>query len=160
MVLYFDDFKVSKSLKKKIDSNIFEIKFDTNFKEVITKCAKVKRSYTDHTWIQDEIIEAYYELYLQGYAHSFESYFDGELVGGGYGVVMGDIFCGESMFSLKADASKVALFYLVQRLKQKNFQLIDTQVPNDHLRSLGAKEIERNHFIRLLKSALENPLKF
>ncbi len=160
MVLYLDDFKVSKSLKKKIDQNIYEIKFDTNFKEVIYNCAKVKRNYTDHTWIQDEIIEAYYELHLQGYAHSFESYFDGELVGGGYGVVMGDIFCGESMFSLKADASKVALFYLIQRLKQKNFQLIDTQVPNDHLRSLGAKEIERNHFLKLLKSALENPLEF
>jgi leucyl/phenylalanyl-tRNA--protein transferase len=134
MVMFLDDFKVSKSLSKTIKKQIYEIKFDADFKSVVKHCAKVKRNYTNHTWIQEEIIEAYYKLHLQGYAHSFESYCDGELVGGGYGVVIGDIFCGESMFSLKTDASKVALYHLVQKLKKQNFKLIDCQVPNDHLK--------------------------
>ena len=155
MVMFLDDLKVSKSLSKTIKKNIYEIKFDSDFKSVVTHCAKVKRNYTDHTWIQEEIIEAYYELHLQGYAHSFESYFDGELVGGGYGVVVGDIFCGESMFSLKTDASKVALYHLVQKLKKQNFKLIDCQVPNDHLKSLGAKELSRSKFLDVLREATQ-----
>ena len=157
---FLDDFKVSKSLSKTIQKNIFEIKFDNDFKSVVTHCANVKRNYTDHTWIQDEIIEAYYELHLQGYAHSFESYFEGELVGGGYGVVIGNIFCGESMFSLKTDASKVALYHLVQKLKKQNFKLIDCQVPNDHLKSLGAKEVSRSKFLDMLKEATQNYTEF
>lgn len=160
MVMFLDDFKVSKSLSKTIQKNIFDIKFDYDFKAVVTNCAKVKRNYTDHTWIQDEIIEAYYELHLQGYAHSFESYFEGELVGGGYGVVIGNIFCGESMFSLKTDASKVALYHLVQKLKKQNFKLIDCQVPNDHLKSLGAKEVSRSKFLDMLKEATQNYTEF
>lgn len=160
MVMFLDDFKVSKSLSKTIQKNIFEIKFDNDFKSVVTHCANVKRNYTDHTWIQDEIIEAYYELHLQGYAHSFESYFEGELVGGGYGVVIGNIFCGESMFSLKTDASKVALYHLVQKLKKQNFKLIDCQVPNDHLKSLGAKEVSRSKFLDILKEATQNYTEF
>lgn len=160
MVMFLDDLKVSKSLSKTIKKNIYEIKFDSDFKSVVTHCAKVKRNYTDHTWIQEEIIEAYYELHLQGYAHSFESYFDGELVGGGYGVVVGDIFCGESMFSLKTDASKVALYHLVQKLKKQNFKLIDCQVPNDHLKSLGAKELSRSKFLDVLREATQTYIDF
>ncbi|QOG11785.1 leucyl/phenylalanyl-tRNA--protein transferase [Arcobacter sp. FWKO B] len=156
MVMFLEDFKVSISLNKTIKKNIFEVKFDTNFKEVMINCAKVKRNYTDHTWIQDEIIDAYYELHLNGYAHSFESYYNGELVGGGYGIVIGDIFCGESMFSLKTDASKVAFYYLVEKLKQNSFSMIDCQIPSDHLKSLGAKTISRNNFLNILKKSLTN----
>lgn len=160
MVLYLDDFKVSKSLRKKIEKSTYKIKFNSNFKEVIINCAKVKRSYTDHTWIQDEIVEAFCNLHNQGYAHSFESYFEGKLVGGGYGLVMGDIFCGESMFSFENDASKVALYHLVQLLKKLQFSFIDCQVPSDHLKSLGAKEISRNNFLKKLQNSLQNPKDF
>jgi leucyl/phenylalanyl-tRNA--protein transferase len=160
MVMFLDEIKVTNSLSKTIKQQVYDIKFDADFKSVVKNCAKVKRNYTDHTWIQEEIIEAYYELYLQGYAHSFESYFEGELVGGGYGVVIGEIFCGESMFSLKTDASKVALYHLIQKLKKQNFKLIDCQVPNDHLKSLGAKAIDRNQFLKLLKDSLESTVTF
>lgn len=159
-VLFLDNFKISKSLAKTIKKGIFEIKFDINFRCVIENCQKVQRNYTDHTWIQDEIIEAYCTLFEVGIAHSFESYQDGELVGGGYGLVMGDIFCGESMFSYKNDASKVALHGLVERLKRNDFKMIDCQVPSEHLESLGAKSISRDHFLDILKNSFENPKEF
>lgn len=160
MVLFLEDFKVSKSLAKMIKKGIFEVRFDTNFRGVIENCKKVQRNYTEHTWIQDEIIEAYCELFEAGIAHSFEAYVDGELLGGGYGLVMGDIFCGESMFSYKNDASKVALSGLVERLTKKDFKMIDCQVPSEHLESLGAKIITRDNFLDILKNALENPKEF
>lgn len=160
MVLKLDAFKVSKSLAKTLKNNPFEIRFDTNFKETIKQCGKIKRNYTDHSWIQPEIIEAYNELFTLGYAHSFEAYLDDELVGGGYGVVIGDIFCGESMFAKKSNASKVALYYLIERLKAKGFWLIDCQVPSDHLRSLGAQNIKRDNFLDLIARALQNPREF
>ncbi len=160
MVLHLDQFKISKSLAKTIQKEIYEIKFDTNFRKVIENCKKVKRGYTDHTWIQDEIIDAYCALFDEGIAHSFEAYFEGELVGGGYGLVIGDIFCGESMFALKTDASKVALHSLVERLKSKNFQMIDCQVPSEHLISLGGSILPRDLFLDRLKNALEHPKEF
>jgi leucyl/phenylalanyl-tRNA--protein transferase len=160
MVLFLEDFKISKSLAKMIKKGIFEVRFDTNFRGVIENCKKVQRNYTEHTWIQDEIIEAYCELFEAGIAHSFEAYVDGELLGGGYGLVMGDIFCGESMFSYKNDASKVALSGLVERLTKKDFKMIDCQVPSEHLESLGAKIITRDNFLDILKNALENPKEF
>lgn len=114
----------------------------------------------DGTWLQDELIEAYTNLHNLGYAHSFESYYDGQLVGGGYGLVIGDMFCGESMFAKKSDASKVALYYLVQRLKKNGFSLLDCQTPTNHLQSLGAKCISRDEFLNRLSIAIENFPKF
>ncbi len=153
-ILNIDEFKISKSLQKTVNKDIYEVKFDTNFRAVIESCAKVKRKDSDHTWIQSELIEAYCELHKQGYAHSFESYLDGKLVGGGYGISLGGMFCGESMFTLKTDASKVAFVKLVEKLKSWEFDFIDAQIPTDHLRSFGAKEMSREVFLNSLKLTL------
>ncbi|MGA1932498.1 leucyl/phenylalanyl-tRNA--protein transferase [Arcobacter sp. YIC-464] len=159
MVLSLDDFKVSKSLTKTINKNIYEIKFDTNFEQTIIECANA-RKHKEGTWILDEVIEAYIKIHEMGFAHSFEAYENGQLVGGGYGINIGNIFCGESMFAKKSDASKVALFYLVERLKQKGFKYIDCQVPSSHLASLGAKNILRKDFLSLIENSISNPLEF
>lgn len=158
-ILKFDDFKISKSLKKTIDKNIFEIKFDNNFESVIKNCQNAPRN-SNKTWLNDEMIQTYIELHKMNFAHSFEAYFDGKLVGGGYGINIGNIFCGESMFSLKTDASKVALYHLIQRLKQNDFNFIDCQVPNEHLMSLGATTISRNEFLLEVQNSLNNPKEF
>ena len=134
--------------------------FDTNFQSVIEHCAKAKRVDEDGTWITDDMIEAYCELFHAGHAHSFESYFNGELVGGGYGVVIGNIFCGESMFTLKSDAGKVALVALVERLKQNGFSLIDSQIYTEHLSTFGAKNISRDEYLSYVQKALFNPRSF
>ena len=160
LILELDEFKVSKSLKKTINKNIFEIKFDENFKQTMLECKKINRINQNSTWILDEVVEAYYEIHKMGFAHSFEAYFNGELVGGGYGINIGNIFCGESMFSKKTDASKVALYYLVQRLKEKGFSLIDCQIPSSHLKSLGAKTISREKFLNLINISVQNPKEF
>lgn len=159
-VLELDEFKISKSLAKTLKKNIFQVKFNTNFEEVIRNCAKVKREDQDGTWITDSMIEAYCELHTLGHAHSFESYLDGELVGGGYGVSIGDIFCGESMFTLKNDASKVALVKLVKHLQKKGFWLIDSQIHTKHLMHFGAKEISRDMYLKYIQKALLNPKEF
>jgi leucyl/phenylalanyl-tRNA--protein transferase len=147
LVMYLDNFKCSKSLKKTISKGLFEVKIDTNFRSVMQKCSQVKRDGQNGTWIIDEVIDAYCELFEMGYAHSFESYFDGELVGGLYGISLGKAFFGESMFATKSDASKVAYAYLVEYLKKNSFDFIDCQVPTNHLKSLGAIEISRNRFL-------------
>ncbi|UTJ05942.1 leucyl/phenylalanyl-tRNA--protein transferase [Arcobacter roscoffensis] len=159
MVLELDEFKVSRSLAKTISKNIYEIKFDKNFEQTIIECANA-RKHKEGTWILDEVVEAYIKLHDMNFAHSFEAYFDGELVGGGYGINIGNIFCGESMFAKKSDASKVALFYLVQRLKKSGFKLIDCQVPSLHLESLGAKNISRKEFLSLVENSICNPKVF
>ena len=155
-VLELDEFKVSKSLRKTINKNLFEIKFDENFEQVMRDCKNINRVNQNGTWIQDDVIEAYVKIHEMGLAHSFEAYFDGELVGGGYGLNIGNIFCGESMFALKSDASKVALYYLVQRLKEKGFKLLDCQIPSPHLESLGGKIMPRPEFINMVKQSSEN----
>ena len=157
LILELDELKVSKSLKKTINKNIFEIKFDTNFREVMLECKKINRQNQNSTWIQDDLIDAYCKIHEMGFAHSFEAYFEGELVGGGYGINIGNIFCGESMFAKKSDASKVAFYYLVQRLKEKDFSLIDCQIPSSHLKSLGAKTISRESFLKLINISINNP---
>ncbi len=124
------------------------------------QCQKIKRENQKGTWINDEVVVAYTKIFEMGFAHSFESYLNGELVGGGYGLNIGDIFCGESMFAKKTDASKVALYYLVQRLKKQGFKLIDCQIPTPHLQSLGAKKISRNEFLEIVEKALINPKEF
>lgn len=156
-VLNLDEFKISKSLRKTIKKDIFEIRFDTNFKKVMHECKKIREGKDKKgTWILDEVINAYTKLHEMGLAHSFEAYYDGELVGGGYGVNIGNIFCGESMFAKKTDASKVALYHLIQRLKSKGFKMIDCQIPSAHLESLGAKEMHREDFLRLVKESTHN----
>lgn len=160
LVMELDEFKVSKSLAKAIKKEKFEVKFDENFTQVMIECKNIFRPTQDGTWLQDELIQAYTHLHEIGYAHSFESYYEGELVGGGYGLVIGDMFCGESMFAKKSNASKVALYHLVQRLKQKGFSLLDCQTPTEHLQSLGAKCISRNEFLDKLAKSIENFPKF
>ena len=153
MVLFFEDLKVSKSLKKIIDRKVFEITFNTAFREVITNCQEVKRSGQLGTWITDDMIHAYCKLHEAGMAQSVEVWENGQLVGGLYGIDLGHIFCGESMFSLRSNASKVAFVHLVAKLKEENYLLLDCQVFNPHLESLGAVEIDRDDFLMILKSA-------
>ena len=153
MVLFLEDLKVSKSLKKIIDRKVFEITFNTAFREVITNCQEVKRSGQLGTWITDDMIEAYCKLHEAGMAQSVEVWENGQLVGGLYGIDLGHIFCGESMFSLRSNASKVAFVHLVQKLKGEKYSLLDCQVFNPHLESLGAVEIDRDDFLMILNSA-------
>ena len=148
LIMELDDFKLSRSLKKSMKK--FHYKFDGNFIEVIKQCSSVKRENQNGTWIQDEIIEAYSVLHDMDMAHSIESYQDGKLVGGLYGVVVGKVFCGESMFSLVNDASKSAYAMLVKHLKFWGYDFIDCQVPTEHLKSLGAKEVTREYFLSRL----------
>ncbi|MCT7550169.1 leucyl/phenylalanyl-tRNA--protein transferase [Aliarcobacter butzleri] len=153
MVLYPENFKVSKSLRKSITNKGFVVKSNENFEEVIRSCAKIKRKHEDGTWISEEFIKAYTNLHELDIAFSIECYLKDELVGGLYGVLIGDIFCGESMFSLVPDASKVAFYHLCQQAKQNGIKIIDCQVYNDHLASLGAFEITRNEYFNLLKDS-------
>ncbi|TKI68210.1 leucyl/phenylalanyl-tRNA--protein transferase [Sulfurimonas crateris] len=149
LIMELDDFRLSRSLKKSMKK--FEYRFDANFTEVIRHCSSVKRDNQNGTWIQDDIIEAYSLLHGMGIAHSVESYKDGKLVGGLYGVVVGKVFCGESMFSIVSDASKSAYVVLVKHLKFWGYDFIDCQVPTEHLKSLGAKEVAREYFLNRLK---------
>lgn len=153
MVLYPENFKVSKSLRKSITNKGFVVKSNENFEEVIKSCAKIKRKHEDGTWISEEFIKAYTNLHKLDIAFSIECYLKDELVGGLYGVLIGDIFCGESMFSLVPDASKVAFYHLCQQAKQNGIKIIDCQIYNDHLASLGAFEITRNEYFNLLKDS-------
>ena len=150
MILYPDDFKLSKSLKKSIKNKGFIIKSNENFEAVINRCASIKRKEEDDTWITDPFIKAYTNLFNLGYAYSIECYFEQKLVGGLYGLMIDDIFCGESMFSDMKDASKVAFYYLCEQAKENGIKLIDCQVHNNHLESLGAKEIPRVEYFTFL----------
>lgn len=152
MVLKPQDMKVSKSLKKSIKNKGFIIKSNENFEAVIRACAEVKRKHESNTWISDEFIQAYINLHKLDIAFSIECYLNDELVGGLYGLLIGDIFCGESMFSKVTDASKVAFYHLCQQAKENEIKLIDCQVYNDHLASLGAFEIDRKDYFEILKS--------
>ncbi|MFT7859948.1 MAG: leucyl/phenylalanyl-tRNA--protein transferase [Sulfurimonas sp.] len=155
LIMELDDFKLSKSLKKSMKK--FTYKFDTKFRTVMEKCATTPRKEQNGTWINQDVIEAYTELHHMGYAHSVESYYDGELVGGLYGIAIGKVFCGESMFAHKSDASKAAYAYLVEHLKEWGYNFIDCQVPTEHLKSLGAKEVARDYFLmRLENSAFDS----
>ena len=150
LIMELDDFKLSRSLKKSIKK--FEYKFDSNFSQVIKKCATTPRGDQNGTWIQTDIIEAFKELHGMGVVHSIESYQDGVLVGGLYGLTVGKVFCGESMFTHKSDASKAAYAILIKHLKKWGYDFIDCQVPTNHLKSLGAKEVTREYFLeRLVK---------
>lgn len=155
-VFFPDELHVSRSLQKMIRQKIYRVTFDTNFLAVITACSQ-PRAYADGTWISQEIIAAYNELHKQGYAHSVEVWRDDELVGGLYGMALGKVFFGESMFSRASNASKVGFITLVEWLKTKGFAMIDAQVANSHLFSLGAVEIPRAEFQQILLDFAQIP---
>jgi leucyl/phenylalanyl-tRNA---protein transferase len=150
-ILELEHLMVTKGLAKTLRKNDFDVSFDQAFKEVITACALTPRKSEPGTWITDEMLEAYCQLFEKGFAHSVECRRDGVLVGGLYGVSLGRCFFGESMFHKTTDASKVALAHLVDYLKNRDFELLDCQIPNDHLRSLGAGEISREEFLQRLR---------
>lgn len=157
MVLYPEQFVVSPSLQRKINSKQFIVRIDTCFADVISNCRKSKRKEQDGTWITNEMQEAYINMHQEGYAHSVEVFFNNELVGGLYGISLGAAFFGESMFYIMTDASKVALAFLVNKLKSWDFELIDAQQSTDHLKSFGAIEIPRKLFLSQLHKSLERP---
>ena len=151
MVLFLDELIISKSMRNILNRNSFSVTFNQNFRDVISHCQKVKRDGQNGTWITNDMIEAYCKLNELGIAKSVEVWQNEQLVGGLYGIDLGTIFCGESMFSLVSNASKVAFIALVEQLKEKNYKLLDCQVYNPHLESLGCREIKRNEFMRILK---------
>jgi len=150
MVLFPENLKISKSMSQVIRKGEFTITFNQHFSEVISNCKNVYRKGQGGTWITNEMQLAYMQLHKKGIAKSVEVWLNNELVGGLYGIDLGHIFCGESMFSKVNNASKIAFVYLVQKLEKENYQLIDCQVYNNHLASLGAEEITRNEFLKFL----------
>lgn len=156
LILIPEEIKVSRSLRKVINKGIFKVTMDTAFEQVIRNCAETPREGQGGTWITDEMIEAYTGLYRAGYAHSAESWHEGELVGGLYGIILGKAFFGESMFSRMTNASKVAFVHLVKLLKEQGFRIIDCQVKTEHLISMGAKDISRQSFMEMLRDSLGN----
>jgi leucyl/phenylalanyl-tRNA--protein transferase len=148
-ILPLDAFKMSRSLRKTLRSGTFEVTLDRAFTDVVEQCAS-----RSETWINAEIEQSYAQLHALGHAHSIECWSDGELVGGLYGVKLGAAFFGESMFSRRTDASKVALSWLVARLIVGGYTLLDCQFMTDHLRSLGAIEVTQKYYLGLLSAAL------
>ncbi len=146
MVLYVDEFRMSHSLDKRVRRQEFTVRIDTAFRDVIDSCATVPRDGQRGTWITPEMIDAYCELHRRGMAHSVESWHDGQLCGGLYGMALGRMFFGESMFARKTDASKVALVHLVDMLRRQGVPLIDCQQETAHLGSFGARPIARATF--------------
>ncbi|HEY8930891.1 MAG TPA: leucyl/phenylalanyl-tRNA--protein transferase [Mucilaginibacter sp.] len=149
-VLYPDGLKISKSMRRVLNSGIFEITVDERFGDVMAACSVIGRPGQDGTWITGDMIAAYTELHRQGHAHSVEVWHNDNLVGGLYGVQVGNVFCGESMFSLASNASKTALIHLC---KSGPYQLIDCQVYTPHLESMGARMISREIYMEALENA-------
>ncbi len=152
LVLFPDELKISRSLRKVLRKKEFEIRFDSTFENVIKACADVRTKQGKGTWIIPEMQLAYTELHQEGYAHSVESWLNGELVGGLYGISLGQCFFGESMFSTVNDSSKAALVALAEFSKQVGIKIIDCQMKTQHLLNLGAREIDRQSFLRKIKS--------
>ena len=153
-VLFSDEIKISKSMRAVLKKQTYSFTINTCFNNVIKNCKTINREGQNGTWISEEVIDAYTNLHNLGYALSAETWKNNKLVGGLYGVKMGNIFFGESMFSLSPNASKVAFIQLVQHLKNEGVKLIDCQVYTNHLESLGAKMIDRNDFMHLLEQHL------
>jgi len=147
MVLFCDELKISRSLAKNIRNKGFEVAMDTSFEKVLLNCSKTRKDGAG-TWLGPDMRKAYLALHRAGHAHSFETWRDGRLVGGLYGVAIGRMFYGESMFSAETDASKVALVGLVEELRRRDMPLIDCQQRTPLLASLGAREIPRREFLR------------
>jgi leucyl/phenylalanyl-tRNA--protein transferase len=152
-VLFSDELIVSKSMKSVIKKNVFNFTTNHAFTEVITNCKRVARKDQNSTWITDEVRNAYIDLHKKGIAHSAEAWQDGQLVGGLYGVRLGKVFFGESMFSHVSNASKFAFISYVQQLIKEDVKLVDCQVYTEHLESLGARMIARKEFIKLITDA-------
>ncbi|MBP7497562.1 MAG: leucyl/phenylalanyl-tRNA--protein transferase [Bacteroidales bacterium] len=154
-VLIPKDYRKPKGLDKVIKSGKFELRIDSCFDKVIKNCAGVKRKTQENTWISETFIRAYIDLYNEGYAHSFETFYEGELAGGLYGVSLGRAFFGESMFYLKSDASRFAFFHLVEFCLKNKIHFIDSQLATTHLLSAGALNIERKKYNLMLAKALK-----
>lgn len=160
MLLYPQDFKTSKSFRRVLRNKGFEVKFDSNFEAVIDYCGEVPREGQEGTWITNEMKEAYLELHHMGFAHSVETYYEGALVGGLYGIAMGGGFFGESMFSLVPNASKVAINALSNICVKRGYDFIDCQVETPHLIKWGAKLVERDTFLDELEETLKKSTDF
>lgn len=156
MVLFPAEFKISNSLRKTLRNGDYEVRSDTAFEQVMRACAAPREGQAG-TWILEEMIAAYCELHRRGYAHSVETWIDGKLVGGLYGMALGKMFYGESMFSRRTDASKIALAHLAKQLEYWDFGMVDCQMNTPHLASLGAREIPRDEFIRRLQELIHYP---
>jgi len=157
-LLYLDKFKVSRSLKKQLQKNVYRVTMDTSFREIVTACAAPrKKDPVAGTWITQEMSRAYNQLHLMGCAHSVETWCSGRLVGGLYGLALGRVFFGESMFSTMTDASKVALARLVEILRLWGYRFVDCQLPSPHILSLGAVAVPRSRFLGELAHAMEAP---
>lgn len=161
LILYFSDFKLSKSFQKTLKKNNFSVTCDHDFEQVIEHCAQIP-SRLNHTWITEEMIQAYIHLHKLGVAHSIEVWAaepqKSKLIGGLYGLSIGQAFFGESMFSLEKNSSKIALYYLITFLSKQGFTWLDCQVPSEHLMTLGAKTMPRANFLVLLKQTLALPI--
>jgi len=151
LILYPNQIKISKSMRKVLSDGQFKLTKNACFEKVVEQCATMKRKDQGGTWITAQMKTAYQNMYEAGHAHSYEVWLGKELVGGLYGIDLGHVFCGESMFSLVSNASKYALIRLSEELVQKNYTMIDCQVPTAHLKSMGAKEIPRSEFLKLLQ---------
>jgi len=157
MVLFPEEFRLTRSLQKTLRAKRFEVRFDTNFAGVMAACAETPRPGQDGTWITPDMLNAYIRLHELGWAHSVETYDEGGLVGGLYGLAIGRMFYGESMFSRRNDASKIAFAHLIRYLSTHQFGMIDCQMRTEHLASLGGREIPRQTFLdRLSVLTAEN----
>lgn len=154
-IFELSEFKIPRSLKLTIKKGFFEVRLNTQFEEVMRGCAA-----RNETWISEDIVASYVQLHRLGFGHSVECWHDGELAGGLYGVAIGGAFFGESMFSRKRDASKVALVYLTEHLKEQNFELLDTQYSTPHLIRFGAKEIPKSEYMKRLERAIAKQCTF
>ena len=150
MILYPEKIKISKSLKSVIKKNTFKVTFNRDFEEVIESCSNIKRLGQKGTWITSGLKESFLNLHENGLAISVEVWKDSKIVGGLYGLDLGNVFCGESMFSKSSNASKVALVNLSSELKKNNYKFIDCQIPTEHLKSMGGEEVSRDDFLKLL----------
>jgi leucyl/phenylalanyl-tRNA--protein transferase len=160
MVLFPQELKVSHSLAKRLRRGDYQIRIDSAFRAVMEACATSPRPDQDGTWIVPELVEAYCQLHAFGYAHSVETWIDGELAGGLYGVSIGRMFYGESMFHRVTDASKIAVAHLAQFMVQNGYGMIDCQMQTSHLASLGAREIPREEFAQRLTALVNSPDQF
>jgi leucyl/phenylalanyl-tRNA--protein transferase len=158
-IVELDGLHISRRLARRIRSDQFRVTFDRDFAGVVVGCAEPRRD-DESTWITRELARAYLHLHRIGFAHSIEVWQDDQLVGGLYGVVQGGVFFGESMFSRRRDASKVALAYLVRRLRERHFELLDIQLATPHMTRMGATEISRHDYLRRLKEGLRKKVQF
>jgi leucyl/phenylalanyl-tRNA--protein transferase len=157
LVIFPNEFKIPKRLSRLMRQKSFTVTMDLAFRQIITACARTDNRQEKGTWITYDMLEAYCTLHDMGYAHSVECWLDSELAGGLYGISLGGIFFGESMFSKQPNSSKIALVHLMQKLQEWNFDLIDCQMRTEHLMQFGAREIPGNHFQKLLGNNIARP---